>query len=45
MDNIKEWASLLMPELLTKASCGKDLKRIFAELPLMSPRRPSRSRD
>ena len=45
MGNIKEWTSLPMPELLTRASCRKDWKRISAESSLMSPRRPSRSRD
>ena len=37
MDNIKQWTSLPMPELLTRASCRKDWKRISAELSLMSP--------
>ena len=37
MDNIKEWTSLPMPELPTKASCRKDWKRISAESSLMSP--------
>ena len=37
MDNIKEWTSLYMPELLTTASCRKDWKRISAESLLMSP--------
>ena len=45
MDNIKEWTSLPMPGLLTRASCRKDWKRIFAESSLMSPRQPNRSRD
>ncbi len=35
MDNIKEWTSLPMPELLTRASCRKDWKRISAESSLM----------
>ena len=39
--NIKEWTFLPMPELLTRAYCRKDWKRITAE----SPWRPSRSRD
>ena len=26
MDNVKEWTSLSMPELLTRASCGKRLE-------------------
>ena len=43
MDNIKEWTSLPMPELLTRASCRKDRKRISAELSIMSPRRLNRS--
>ena len=38
MENIKEWASLPLPELLTKASSRKDWKkRICAESFLMSP--------
>ena len=37
MDNIKEWTSLPMLELLTRASCGKDWKRIFAESSLLPP--------
>ena len=45
MDNLKEWTSLPMPELLTRASCRKDWKRISAESSLMSPRQPSWSRD
>ena len=32
-DNIKEWTSLPMPELLTRASCRKDWRRISAESP------------
>ena len=44
-DNIKEWTSLLMPELFTTASSRKDWKRISAESSVMSPRRPNRSRD
>ena len=36
MDNIKEWTSLPMPELLTRASCRKDWKRIIAVSPLKS---------
>ena len=45
MDNTKEWTSLLVPELLTRASCRKDRKRISAESSLMFPRRLKRSRD
>ena len=45
MDNTKEWTSLPMPELFTRASCRKGWKRISAEPSLMSPRRPNRSRD
>ena len=45
MDNIKEWTSLPMPELLIMASCRKDWKKISTESSLMSPRRPKRSRD
>ena len=38
MDNIKELTSLHMPELLTRASCRKDWKKIFAEIvPFVSP--------
>ena len=37
MDNIKEWTSLPMPELLTMASCRKDWKIISAEPSVMSP--------
>ena len=37
MDNIKEWTSPPMPELLTRASTRRDWKRICAELYLMSP--------
>ena len=48
MDNITEWTSLPVPELLTKASCKKkDWRMISAEPSLVSPfcRRPDRSRD
>ena len=45
VDNIKEWTSLPIPELPTRAWCRKDWKRIAAESSLMSPRRPSRSRE
>ena len=45
MDNIKEWTSLPIPELLRRASGRKDWKRISAESSLMSPRRPNRSKD
>ena len=37
VDNIKEWATLPMPELLTRATCRKDWKRISAESSLVSP--------
>ena len=37
MDNIKEWTFLLIPELLTMASCRKEKKIISAESSLMSP--------
>ena len=37
MDNIKEWTSLPLPELLTRASCRKDWKRISADSPVMLP--------
>ena len=45
MDKVKEWTSLLMPELLTTAFCRKDWKGISAESSVMFPRRPNRSRD
>ena len=45
MDNIREWTSLPMPDLLTRASSRKDWKRISAESSIMSPRRLNRSRD
>ena len=45
MDNIEQWTSLPVPELLTRASCRKDWKRISAESSLMSPRPPIRSMD
>ena len=45
IDTIKEWTYLPMPELLTRASCRKNWKRISAGLSLKSPRRPNRSRD
>ena len=45
MDNIKEWTSLPMPKLITRACCRKDWKRISAESSLMSPRWPIQSRD
>ena len=40
MDNIKEWTSLPMLELLTRASCRKDWKSSSAESSLMSPPPP-----
>ena len=40
MDNVKELTSLPMPELLTRASCRKDWKRISAESSLMTPSDP-----
>ena len=36
MDNINEWTYLPMPELLKRASCRKDWKRISAESSLTS---------
>ena len=45
MGNIKEWISLPMPDLPTRASCKKDWKRIPAESSLQSVRRPNRSRN
>ena len=44
-DNIKDWTSLPMPELLTMASCRKKWKRTSAESFLMFLRGPDRSRD
>ena len=44
MDNIKEWTSLPMPELLTMAS-RKRWKRIYAESSVVSLRQPDWSRD
>ena len=41
MDNVKGWTSLLMPELLTRASCRKDWKRIYVESSHMSLLPPS----
>ena len=41
LDNVKEWISLPIPELLTRASCRNDWKRISAESSIMSPRRPN----
>ena len=38
MDSIEESTSLPMPELFTRAFCGKDLNRISAESSVMSPR-------
>ena len=40
MENIKEWTSLPMPELLARASCRKDWKRIPAESSLLPPLPP-----
>ena len=40
MDNMKEWTSLPIPELLTRAACRKGWKRISAESSLMSPPPP-----
>ena len=40
MENNKEWTSLPMPELLTRASCRKDWRGISAELSLMPPPLP-----
>ena len=41
MDNVKEWTSLSMTELLTiDSDCRKDWKRISAELSLVSPDDP-----
>ena len=45
MDNVKEWTPLPMPELLTRASCRRDWRRISAESSLVSPWWPSQSRD
>ena len=40
----KEWTYLPIPDVLTRASCRKALKRISAKSYLKSPRRPQRSR-
>ena len=45
LDNIREWTSLPMPELFTMGSSRKDRNRISAESSVVSPRRPSRSKD
>ena len=45
MNNIKEWTSLPIPELLATAYCGKDWKRISAESSRVSPRRHNRSKN
>ena len=45
IDNIKKRTFLPMSELLTRVSCRKNWKTIFAESSLMSPRRPNRSWD
>ena len=37
MDNIKEWTSMLIPEVFTVASCRKDWKKISAESSIMHP--------
>ena len=44
MDDTTEWTFLPMAELLTRASCRKDWKRVSAESSLMSPRRPKQSK-
>ena len=44
MDNIKEWTSLPVPDLPTRASCRKDWKRISPGPSLMTLRRPNQSR-
>ena len=38
MDNIRDWTSLPIPELLTMTSCRQDWKKISAESSLMSSR-------
>ena len=45
MNNIKEWTPLSVQELLTRASCRKDWKRISAESSLMPPGQSNPSRD
>ena len=47
MDNLKEWTSLPILELLTMISCRKDWERISAESrpPTPTPKRPKRSKD
>ena len=44
-EEMLDGTSLPMPELLTRASCRKDWKRISAEPSLTSPQQPNRSRD
>ena len=45
IDNIRDLTSPPVPELLTRASCSKDWKRIPAESFLMSPGQPNRLRN
>ena len=45
MDNIKEWNSLPMPELLTRASCRKDWKRIPGDRSLVFPQQHNLPKD
>ena len=40
MDNVKEWTSLPMPELLTTSSCRKEWKSISEESSIMPPSPP-----
>ena len=35
--DIKEWTSLSMPELLTRAACGKGWRGVSAESSFMAP--------
>jgi exonuclease III len=44
-DNVKEWTSLPMDELLTTAHNRPEWRRTAVSSSLMSPRRPDRSRD
>ena len=45
LDGQHQQEDMPMPEVLTRASCRKDWKRISAESFLMSHRRPNQSRD
>ena len=44
-DDIKNWTSLEMPQLLTEVEDRRSWRRLSASTSLMSPRRPDRLRD